>query len=98
MIHTAVPYMRRKSRSAYLRAPLAALLLLAVISGQWSVARASELTTGLWPLITADEQQLTTKYFTIYYPDGEARTAAWYASFADDVDAAVSELLGADPV
>jgi hypothetical protein len=43
-------------------------------------------------------QKLQTKYFTIYYPAGEQATANWYASFADDVDAAVSEMLGADPV
>jgi hypothetical protein len=46
----------------------------------------------------AGSQQLKTKYFTIYYPSGEQDTANWYASFIDDVDAAVSEMLGADPV
>jgi len=43
-------------------------------------------------------QQFRTKYFTIYYPNGEQDTANWYAGFADDVDAAVSEMLGEDPV
>ncbi|MFL5734831.1 MAG: peptidase MA family metallohydrolase [Chloroflexia bacterium] len=42
--------------------------------------------------------QLSTKYFTINYPEGESKTAAWYASFADDVDVAVSDLLGSEPV
>ena len=40
---------------------------------------------------TSSEQKLETKYFTIYYPQGEEETASWYASFADDVSAAVSE-------
>jgi tetratricopeptide (TPR) repeat protein len=44
------------------------------------------------------DQQLTTQYFTIYYPYGEEKTAEWYAGFADDVYVAVSELLGAEPV
>src|SRR5436190_1648646 len=26
--------------------------------------------------------QLTTRYFTIYYPEGEEKTATWYAGFA----------------
>jgi hypothetical protein len=47
---------------------------------------------------SAPDQQFQTKYFTIYYPKGEQDTASWYAGFADDVDAAVSELLGQDPV
>jgi hypothetical protein len=47
---------------------------------------------------TEQEQQLATDYFTIYYPQGEEKTAQWYASFADEVDVAVSDLLGAQPV
>src|ERR1043165_2769041 len=38
------------------------------------------------------------RYFTILYPAGEEQTASWYAGFADDVDTAVSDLLGAAPV
>lgn len=44
------------------------------------------------------ERQLTTRYFTIYYPEGEEKTATWYASFADDVDTEVSDLLGSQPI
>lgn len=44
------------------------------------------------------DQTLQTKYFTIYYPTGEDETANWYASFADDVNVAVAEMLGQDPV
>ncbi len=43
-------------------------------------------------------QQLSTRFFTIYYPDGEATAAKWYAGFADDVDADVSKLLGSSPI
>ena len=42
--------------------------------------------------------ELQTRYFTIIYPPGEEKTAEWYAGFADEVNVAVSELLGADPV
>lgn len=49
-------------------------------------------------MAAGSERQLTTRYFTIYYPEGEEKTATWYASFADDVDTAVSELLGAQPI
>lgn len=42
--------------------------------------------------------ELQTRYFTIIYPPGEEKTAEWYAGFADEVDVAVSELLGEDPV
>jgi hypothetical protein len=45
-----------------------------------------------------DVPQLTTRFFTIYYPAGEEQTANWYAGFVDDMDSTVSELLGADPV
>ena len=65
---------------------LALLLLLPVLLPQ----RAWAAQTG--------EERLTTKYFTIYYPNGEKKTADWYASFADDVNVSVSELLGAPPV
>lgn len=44
------------------------------------------------------EQRLATKYFTILYPNGEEKTAAWYADFADDVNVAVAEMLGQEPV
>lgn len=43
-------------------------------------------------------QSLSTKYFTIFYPPGEKKTAEWYASFADTVNVSVSDLLGAEPV
>lgn len=46
----------------------------------------------------SNEQSITTKYFTIYYPAGEEPTAKWYASFADEVNVSVSDLLGAEPV
>jgi hypothetical protein len=41
-----------------------------------------------------EEQSLTTRYFTIYYPRGEEKAAQWYAGFVDEVNVAVSELLG----
>ena len=44
------------------------------------------------------EQRLDTRYFAIYYPQGEEQTARWYASFVDEVDAEVSELLGSEPL
>src|SRR5947209_3937586 len=43
-------------------------------------------------------RRLDTHYFTIFYPPGEEQTAQWYAGFADEMDVAVSEMLGADPV
>ncbi len=46
----------------------------------------------------AEESQRTTDYFTIFYPPGEEKTADWYAAFIDEVDRAVSELLGAEPI
>src|SRR3954467_493902 len=47
---------------------------------------------------SAPDQKLETKYFTIFYPRGEDETANWYAGFADDVNVAVAEMLGQDPV
>jgi len=44
------------------------------------------------------QEKIATKYFTIYYPQGEEKSAQWYAAFADDVDVSVSDLLGAPPV
>ena len=44
------------------------------------------------------EATRTTDYFTIYYPKGEEKTALWYAGFVDEVNRAVSELLGAQPL
>jgi tetratricopeptide (TPR) repeat protein len=44
------------------------------------------------------EESRTTDFFTIFYPPGEEKTALWYAGFIDEVDRAVSELLGAEPV
>ena len=44
------------------------------------------------------EEQLSTQYFTIYYPQGEEKTARWYAGFTDEVNKAVSDLLGAEPI
>jgi len=41
--------------------------------------------------------QLQTKYFTIHLPEAGQATASWYAGFADDVDAAVSGLVGPGP-
>jgi tetratricopeptide (TPR) repeat protein len=46
----------------------------------------------------AAETTRTTDYFIIYYPQGEEKTADWYAGFIDEVNRAVSELLGAEPV
>jgi hypothetical protein len=60
----------------------------------------SGLLVGPRPAAAADdgEGRLSTRYFTIFYPTGEEKTAQWYAGFADDVSSAVSELLGAEPV
>src|SRR3712207_5145176 len=44
------------------------------------------------------EQSISTKYFTIYYPRGEETTAKWYASFADDVNSSVSDMLGVQSI
>src|SRR5947209_16030446 len=44
------------------------------------------------------QEKLATKYFTIYYPQGEEKSAQWYAGLADDVDVSVSDLLGSPPV
>src|SRR5687768_1129682 len=49
-------------------------------------------------VLAQSEQSITTQYFTIYYPEGEERTAQWYAGFADEAHVSVSELLGADPL
>src|SRR3954447_23514457 len=49
-------------------------------------------------LAQAGQQELDTRYFNIYYPAGEEQTAQWYGGFVDDVDEAVSELLGSVPV
>ncbi len=49
-------------------------------------------------LAQSDTQLLSTTYFTIFYPHGEEKAAAWYAGFADDVDQAVSDMLGSEPV
>jgi len=49
-------------------------------------------------VLAQSEQSISTQYFTVYYPDGEKQSAEWYASFADEVNASVSELLGAEPV
>ena len=46
----------------------------------------------------SEEEQLFTQYFTIYYPQGEEKTANWYAGFVDEVDKAVSDLLGGQPI
>jgi hypothetical protein len=89
MTRTAPRFMHQMPRIPSLRAPLPALLLLVCLLMPMRAWAAGA---------SAGDQQLSTKYFTIYYPDGEAKTAAWYASFADDVDVAVSELLGAEPV
>lgn len=58
----------------------------------------SVVLTGHAHAQSSPDQQLKTKYFTIFYPKGEEDTASWYASFADDVSAAVSEMLGQEPV
>lgn len=41
---------------------------------------------------------LSTKYFTIYYPTAEEKSAAWYAGFADEVNEAVADILGSEPI
>lgn len=46
----------------------------------------------------ADVHILSTKYFTIYYPSAEEKSAAWYASFADEVNEAVADILGSEPI
>ncbi|HKP51365.1 MAG TPA: hypothetical protein VJ183_01790 [Chloroflexia bacterium] len=50
------------------------------------------------PHSALEEATQTTDYFIIFYPPGEEKTALWYAGFIDEVDRAVSELLGAEPV
>ncbi len=47
---------------------------------------------------SSQEATRSTDYFTIFYPPGEEKTALWYAGFIDEVNRAVSELLGAEPV
>ncbi len=88
----------------------AALLLIAILAaipsaplrpalaagGETSGALASQSAVPSSAL--SDQATHTTLYFTIYYPKGEEKTAAWYAGFVDEVDSAVSELLGTDPV
>ena len=64
---------------------LAFLLLLAIALPQGALAQGRE-------------QSLTTQYFTIFYPPGEEQTAQWYATFADEVNTQVSQLLGAKPI
>src|SRR4051812_37635316 len=44
------------------------------------------------------QQHISTRYFVINYPSGEDKTANWYAGFADDVNASVSDLLGSEPL
>ncbi len=46
----------------------------------------------------SDVKVLSTKYFTIYYPPAEEKSAAWYGGFADEVNEAVADLLGSEPV
>ena len=43
---------------------------------------------------SGEQPRLETEYFTIFYPEGEEDAASWYASFADDVNVAVAEMLG----
>lgn len=47
---------------------------------------------------TGADHVLTTEYWSILYPQGEDASAKWYAGFADDVDKAVSDMLGSPPV
>jgi hypothetical protein len=77
----------------YIAAPLSLRrlsALLLVLLGLVAPAARVSAQTG--------DQVLTTKYFTIHYPAGEEKTASWYASFADDVDVAVTQLLRAQPI
>jgi hypothetical protein len=83
--------MRHSSGRVRLRL-LAFLLFLVLPAASALPARALAQTTS------DSEQQLQTKYFTIFYPQGEKETADWYAGFADDVNVAVAEMLGQDPV
>jgi hypothetical protein len=69
------------------RAILSALfLLLFVLSPAHALAQRN------------DVKLLSTKYFSIYYPPAEEKSAAWYAGFADQVNEDVSDLLGGEPV
>src|SRR5438876_10294174 len=91
MTHTA-PAFRQFLGFAQFRLRFFALaLLLIAISAALEIPR--QALAG-----DADEKTLTTTYFTITYPAGEEKTAAWYASFADQVNATVSEMLGAEPL
>jgi tetratricopeptide (TPR) repeat protein len=47
---------------------------------------------------SGEQPSLKTEYFTIFYPEGEEDAASWYASFADDVNVAVAEMLGENAV
>ena len=68
---------------------LAAILPAAIVLPSSALAQTTPAT---------GEKTLTTKYFTIIYPDGEAASAQWYAGFIDDVDDGVSEMLGSTPL
>ncbi len=69
------------------------LLLLAALATLISPALASRALAQ-----STQEKTEQTRYFTIIYPEGEEASADWYAGFIDDVDDAVSEMLGSDPL
>ncbi|HEX8218224.1 MAG TPA: hypothetical protein VF914_03310 [Chloroflexia bacterium] len=70
-----------------IRAILSALfLLLFVLSPAHALAQ------------RGNNNVLRTKYFNIFYPTAEEKSAAWYAGFADEVNEAVADLLGSQPV
>jgi hypothetical protein len=72
---------------------LALLLLLPLVAfAQLQVPRTTHAQSS------GDQPSLKTEYFTIFYPEGEEDAASWYASFADDVNVAVAEMLGEKPV
>lgn len=93
----------------HLRLRAAVFLLLAILISLPAQALAAPRPTAspaapVVPLntqhsaLSTQEAHLSTTYFTIFYPLGEEKTAQWYAGFADEVNRAVSELLGTEPV
>lgn len=81
------------------RLPVAILfiLLLALASAPSTQAQ-TPTSSQAQVQVQGGEGHLSTRYFEIYYPQGEEQSAQWYAGFADEVDNTVSDLLGSAPV
>ena len=67
-------------------------LLLAIVLALPAAAASAQISSA------GPDKILSTKYFKIFYPPSEDATANWYAGFVDDMDTAVSDLLGSEPV